>query len=203
MDLLPQSAEHTVSPPPALDLHRLLFDPNLRIHGLIDDTVVTKALDDLKTVRSGEDDLYVEIDTPGGDADGARRLALEFKLFLKHSGRNGYIIGKNTVYSAGVTVLAAFPKACRFLCPQAVLLIHERRLEKDLVLNGPIRSCLQIVREQLALLETAERLENEGFADLVQGSRTSLEELRDHALTNCYLMAARALELGLVEDIAD
>ncbi|PBB88986.1 hypothetical protein EOA75_15565 [Mesorhizobium sp. M1A.F.Ca.IN.022.07.1.1] len=82
------------------------------------------------------------------------------------------------------------------------MLVHERRLEKELVLNGPIRSCLQIVREQLALLQTAERLENEGFEDLVEGSKISLEQLRDHALNNCYLMAERALELGLVADIA-
>ncbi|RUX33442.1 MULTISPECIES: hypothetical protein [unclassified Mesorhizobium] len=183
------------------DRHKLLFDPNARIHGLIDDRAVLNFIDDLKEVRRGEDDLYVEIDTPGGDADGARRMALEAKLFLKHSGRAGYVIGKNTVYSAGVTVLAAFPKAHRYLCPQAVLLIHERRLEKDLVLNGPIRSCLQIVREQLALLETAEQLENEGFADLVRGSRMSLDELRNHAMNSCYLLAEKALELEIVEGI--
>ncbi|PBC01478.1 hypothetical protein CK220_26095 [Mesorhizobium sp. WSM3860] len=180
----------------------MLFEPNLRVHGLIDQTVVSNVLHDLKAVRDGGNDLYVEIDTPGGDADGARRIALEIKLFLKHSGRNGFVLGKNTVYSAGITVLAAFPKGSRFLCPRAVLLVHERRLEKELVLNGPIRSCLQIVREQLALLQTAERLENEGFEDLVEGSKISLEQLRDHALNNCYLMAERALELGLVADIA-
>ncbi|WP_176477805.1 MULTISPECIES: hypothetical protein [unclassified Mesorhizobium] len=52
------------------------------------------------------------------------------------------------------------------------------------------------------MLQTAERLENEGFEDLVEGSKISLEQLRDHALNNCYLMAERALELGLVADIA-
>ncbi|WP_292316585.1 ATP-dependent Clp protease proteolytic subunit [Mesorhizobium sp.] len=185
------------------DRHRLLLDPNLRIHGLIDDRAVMNFLADLKEVRNGENDLYVEIDTPGGDADGARRMALEIKLFLKHSGRAGYVIGKNTVYSAGITVLAAFPKSSRYLCPQAVLLIHERRLEKNLVLNGPIRGCLQIIREQLALLQTAEQLEDEGFADLVRGSRFSLDELRDHAMNSCYLSAEKALELELVQDIAD
>ncbi|CDX46985.1 conserved hypothetical protein [Mesorhizobium sp. ORS 3359] len=181
----------------------MLFEPNLRIHGLIDDRTVVNLLSDLKEVRHGEGDLYVEIDTPGGDADGVRRMALEIKLFLKHSGRAGYVIGKNTVYSAGITDLAAFPKASRYLCPQAVLLIHERRLEKNLVLNGPIRGCLQIIREQLALLQTAEQLEDEGFADLVRGSRFSLDELRDHAMNSCYLSAEKALELELVEDIAD
>lgn len=85
---------------------------------MIDDRAVLNFLDDLKAVRDSENDLYVEVDTQGGDADDARRIALEMKLFLKHSGRSGYILGKNTVYSAGVTILAAFPRASRFLCPQ-------------------------------------------------------------------------------------
>lgn len=184
------------------DFQRLLFNPNARIHGVISDPTVSNFLSDLKAVRDSGDDLYVEIDTPGGDADGARRIALEVGLFLKHSGRCGFVVGKNTVYSAGVTVFAAFPKQSRFLCPQAVLLIHERRLEKQIALNGPIRSCLQIIREQLALLETAEKLEDEGVSDLVADSRLSLEELRNRALNNCYMMAEEALELGLVNSIA-
>jgi ATP-dependent protease ClpP protease subunit len=189
--------------PIAPDHERLLFDPNVRIHGPINDQTVSNFLLDLKAVRDSGEDLYVEIDTPGGDADGGRRMALEIGLFLKHSGRNGLVVGKNTVYSAGVTVFAAFPKQSRFLCRQAVLLIHERRLEKQVALNGPITSCLQIIREQLALLETAEKLEGEGFAALVAGSHLSLEELRSRALTNCYIMSKEALELGLVADIVD
>lgn len=51
------------------------------------------------------------------------------------------------------------------------------------------------------MLETAEELENEGFADLVRGSKMSLDELRGHAMNSCYLMAEKALELKIVEDI--
>jgi ATP-dependent protease ClpP protease subunit len=186
---------------PAPDRHTLLFEPNARIHGLIDDTIVIDFLHDLEAIRKGEGDLYVEIDTPGGNADGARRIALEIKLFLRNSGRNGYVVGKNNIYSAGVTVLAAFPRESRYLCPRAVLLVHERRLDTQVALEGPIRGCLQIVREQLAMLETAQRLEEEGFKDLVEGARISLEELRERAMNSCYIMAEEALELRLVEDI--
>lgn len=132
---------------------------------MIDNTTVSNFLQDLKAVRDAGDDLYVGIDTLGGDAYGGRRIGLKIKLFLGNSDRAAYVIGKNTVYSAGVTILAAFPKSNRFLCQQAVLLIHERRLNERVTLNGPIRSCLQIVREQLSSLETAQRLEDEGFAD--------------------------------------
>ena len=188
-------------PAQAPDRNRLLLEPNARIHGLIDNTTVSNFLQDLKRIRDGRDDLYLEIDTPGGDADGARRIALEVKLFLNNSDRAGYVMGKNTVYSAGVTILAAFPRSNRFLCPRAVLLIHERRLDKQVVLNGPIRGCLQIVREQLALLETAQNLEDEGFADLVRDSNLSLDELREHAVNSCYMMAEKAFENGIVEEV--
>ena len=67
----------------------------------------------------------------------------------------------------GVTILAAFPRDTRYLTEDAILLIYERRLESYIDLNGPIRSCLQIVREQLSLLETAQHLELAGFGELV------------------------------------
>lgn len=185
------------------DNHRLLFEPNARINGLIDNTTVSNFLQDLKFVRDAGDDLYVEIDTEGGDADAGRRIGLEVQLFLKNSGHTGYVLGKNTVYSAGITVFASFPRAHRFLCPRAVLLIHERRLDKQVVLNGPIQSCLQIVREQVALLETAQKLEDQGFAELVEGSKMSFAELREHPVTSCYMMAEEALKFALVEDIVD
>lgn len=80
-------------------------------------------------------------------------------------------------------------------------MIHERRLVKDVKLNGPIRGCLQIVREQLAMLETAEKLEEEGFKQLVDGSQMSLEQLRERAMNSFYMMAEEAQQLGLVADI--
>ncbi|WP_280812031.1 hypothetical protein [Mesorhizobium sp. L48C026A00] len=43
----------------------------------------------------------MEINTNGGDADAARRIALEIRLFRQHSGRNAYCVGKTKVYSAG------------------------------------------------------------------------------------------------------
>jgi hypothetical protein len=72
-------------------------------------------------------------------------------------------VGKTVVYSAGIPIFAAFPKSCRFLTEGAVLLVHERRLEKSLDLKGPLKSCIQIVTEQLHMLKTAERQEMEGF----------------------------------------
>lgn len=122
-------------------------------------------------MRESGQDIIMELNTDGGDADAARRIALEVRLFRRHSGRHVYCVGKTKVYSAaGVTVFAAFPKASRFLTDDAVLLVHERRMQTSIDLNGPLKSCIQIVRERLALLETAEHLEMGGFEELVHGS---------------------------------
>jgi ATP-dependent protease ClpP protease subunit len=181
----------------------LLFRPNVLIYGPIDDKAVLDALDQINALLDGEQDLVVELNTRGGDADAARRIALEIKLFRERSGRNAYCLGKTVVYSAGVTILAAVSKRFRFLTRDAVLLIHERRLEDTISLNGPIKACIQIVREQLSMLETAEKLEMQGFADFAEGSKLSKEELYRRATENCYLFAEEAVELGLVAGILE
>lgn len=179
----------------------LLFKPNLSINGMITPDTVTFALGRLVEIRSSQQVLIAEINTDGGDADAARRIALEIRLFLRHSGQAGYCVGKSNVYSAGVTLLAAFPRENRFLTDDAILLIHERRLEANLQLSGPIRSCLQIVREQLSLLETAQQLEFAGFEELVDGSDLTVDQLYDRAIKNCYMKAETAVRHGLVAGV--
>jgi len=179
----------------------LLFQPNISINGSITDETLSFFLGRLETIRANGEDMILELNTGGGDADVARRIALEIRLFVRHSGHSAYCVGKTRVYSAGVTILAAFPKWCRYLTADAVLLIHERRLDDIISLKGPLKSCVQIVREQLAMLETAEQLEMEGFRELVNGTSLSVEELYDRATKNCYLHADEALKDGLVESI--
>jgi ATP-dependent protease ClpP protease subunit len=184
--------------PPA---SQLLFEPNLSINGQVSDETLVHVLNRLVQIRSDRADLVVEINTQGGDADIARRIALEVRLFRAHSGQNAYCVGKTNVYSAGVTILAAFERENRFLTKDTVLLVHERRLDQSIQLTGPIRSCLQIVREQLELLETAKKLEMEGFRELVDGSTLSLNDIYERAKTNCYLTAEEAMEAGLIGGI--
>jgi ATP-dependent protease ClpP protease subunit len=180
---------------------QLLFEPNLSINGQISSDTLAFVLGRLAQVRADGVDLLVELNTQGGDADVARRIALEVRLFQRHSGRNAFCVGKTSVYSAGVTILAAFERENRYLTDDTVLLVHERRLDESIQLTGPIRSCLQIVREQLQLLETARELEMEGFRELVEGSALSLEDIYEQAKTNCYLTAREAEEAGLIGGI--
>jgi ATP-dependent protease ClpP protease subunit len=199
MDLKPSKSDQP-SPPP-VDQQHLLFEPNISINGLITDDTLAFFLDRLATIRSDGQDMILELNTDGGDADVARRIALEVRLFLRHSGRKACCVGKTKVYSAGVTILAAFPRECRFLTDDAVLLIHERRLDDSVSLKGPLKSCVQIVKEQLEMLETAERLELEGFRELVEGSSLTTDSLYDRATKNFYIHAKEALEAGLIAAI--
>lgn len=97
--------------------------------------------------------------------------------------------------------MAAFPNTHRYPVADTVLLIHERRMQKSLDLNGPIKSNIQIVREMLAQLEMAERIERAGFAELARGSRLADDELYQRATENCNLTTQEALDLTLIAGI--
>ncbi|ESY81080.1 hypothetical protein X739_28145 [Mesorhizobium sp. LNHC220B00] len=72
----------------------------------------------------------MELNTQGRDAMApACRIPLELQLFQHHAGRPSACVGKTNVYSAGITILAAFRKEARYLTRDTVLLVHERRLE--------------------------------------------------------------------------
>jgi ATP-dependent protease ClpP protease subunit len=163
----------------------LLFSPSLSINGLITADTVTFVLDRLQQVRSENSPLRVELNTQGGDADAARRIALELQLFQHHAGRPSACVGKTNVYSAGILILAAFPKEARYLTRDTILLVHQRRLETTLQLNGPINRAGAI-----GTPEDRRELEQEGFAQFAKGSSLSVEELTRRAKTNCYLTAA-------------
>jgi len=110
---------------------KLLFEPNISLNGLIaEESTLPFFLERLAAVRSSGEDIILELNTAGGDADAACRIALEIRLFIRHSGRQAYCVGKTVIYSAGVSIFAAFPKSCRFLTEDAVLLVLSTAEEK-------------------------------------------------------------------------
>jgi ATP-dependent protease ClpP protease subunit len=180
---------------------KFLLTPNVQLFGPIDIVAVRDCLQSIRAVRDSEAPLVFELTTEGGDAEGGRRIALEIRHLREHFGRETYFIGKTVVMSAGATIMSAFPRECRWLTADTMLLIHERRMQRTINLDGPTGSNLQIIRETLALLETAEEIEKQGFADLAQGSRLSADELYRRARGNYYLSAEQALELDLIAGV--
>lgn len=181
-------------------LTRWAMRPHIRLLGEIDDACLGNFLDQLTSCLNdgSTDDIVLEIMTPGGDADVGRRIGLEMNLTMERLQRPAIFIGKTIVYSAGVTIMAAFPRERRYLSRDCVLLIHPRKLDKDLILTGPLRSSIQVARAAVAQLELGQRVEADGFDRLIAGSDVTHDEILEQTNSNWYLTAQEALERGLI-----
>jgi ATP-dependent protease ClpP protease subunit len=143
--------------------------------------------------------LVVAVTTNGGDAELARRIVLEVRLVRKRLGRRLVFVGKTQVHSAGVTIMSAFPRRDRYLSRDTTLLIHSRQLEKSVDVAGPMALSLPRIKALLAEMELGLRLEQEGFAALIEGSDIGMDELQRRAPESWYMTADEALRRGLVQ----
>ena len=128
-------------------------------------------------------------------------MADDIRLLEDHDGREILFLGKVAVYSAGATFMAAFPVGRRFLTRHTRLMIHERSIRKEVVLNGPLRMVVASIKAALHEVEHSILIEEEGFRDIVRDSKVDFEELREKAPSNWYIEAEEARELGLVLDV--
>ena len=175
----------------------LVCRPQISLIGEVNEAMARDLHDGLHQ-WDGTSDLGVEITTPGGDAELGRRMVLDVTLARNaHEGRIIFL-GKTEIYSAGVTLMSAFPRADRYLSSDAVLLIHCRQLEKTVELSGPIRASLPKLDAVRRQIEVGVRLENDNFARLIEGSDVGMEELEQKAISNWYVTAQEALDRGLV-----
>lgn len=97
--------------------------------------------------------------------------------------------------------MAAFPKEYRFLTDDAILLIHERRVEKEIKINGPMRNNIETIEEKLAEFKNAQLVEKRDYRALAKGSKLSAEDVIERAMTNWYVTAEEALDLGFIQGI--
>ncbi len=177
----------------------LAQEPAIRLYGAVDDAFLGRFLEQLKPLRGCSQALVFELSTIGGDADVARRIAEEIRLCREVGGMDLHFVGKAMVYSAGVMIMAAFPVAHRHLSRDAVLLIHEWQIEKEIRFSGALRVCAATAHDFLAELEVAHKLERQTFTELVQGTRLDYEQLKTQvAKADWYLLAEEAEQLGLV-----
>jgi len=178
----------------------LLARPHIRLSGTVDQSMYTSFREQLEECP-GEGTLVIAITTLGGDPEVARTMADDVRLLVEHDGREILFLGKVAVYSAGATFMAAFPVDRRFLTRQTRLMIHERLISKQLSINGPLRMCVASIKAALHEIEHSIQIEEEGFRDIVRGSRVDFEELREKAPANWYIEAEEARDLGLVLDV--
>lgn len=146
--------------------------------------------------------VVVELTTLGGDPEVARMMGEDIRFGTDVApGRRFVFLGKAAIYSAGTTFMSFFSRPNRYLTRGTRLMIHERKLAKTVQLNGPLTTCIASVKATLHEIESSIEIQNEGFANLVRGSRVTLDEVLRRAPENWYIEAGQAQELGLIEGV--
>ena len=175
--------------------------PDIRLFGKVDESMLTTFLQQQAAVRWNTT-VSLELSTSGGNADIGRRIALELSQWQQATPVTIHFLGKSYVYSAGVTIMSAIPPTRRFLTADCELLIHERKMQKVLHLEGALRGCRTLVQDALAEIDSGQRLERVGFAKLVEGTRLTIDDVMAKVLErDWYLTADEAVGLGLVAAI--
>lgn len=187
--------------PPAGDIPDILHSPQVTLIGDLEYPMVGRFIEQLADAERKGGDIAVQLTTLGGGAEVARRLVREIDDARRRIEGRFLFLGKTTVYSAGVTMMAAFPREDRFLTRDTMLLIHGRQLDKNVALNGAMRSSRPKLEALISEIDCALRLEDESYERLTRGSRISAREACEKGLHNWYLTGDEAEKLGLVAGI--
>lgn len=146
--------------------------------------------------------VVVELSTLGGDPEVARMMGEDIRFHSEHEPRRRFVfLGKAAIYSAGATFMSFFARRNRFLTRGTRLMIHERKLQVQIKLNGPLTRCIANLRAELNEVEHSIQIQNEGFQNLIAGSSITLDEVLERAPENWYIEANEAKALGLIEGV--
>lgn len=150
----------------------------------------------------GEGLVVIELSTLGGDPEVARMMGEDVRYHSEMAPQRRFVfLGKAAIYSAGTTFMSFFATANRYLTRGTRLMIHERKLSKKLNVEGPLTTCVASVRATLNEIEASIAIQNEGFANLIRGSRVTMEQVLDKAPSNWYIEAGEAQQLGLIQAV--
>jgi len=146
--------------------------------------------------------VVVELSTLGGDPEVARMMGEDVRYQSDlDSSRHFVFLGKAAIYSAGTTFMSFFVRDNRYLTRGTRLMVHERKLNKTLNIDGPLTSCIATVKATLHEIEASVAIQNEGFENLVRGSSVTMQQVLERAPYNWYLEAKEALSLGLIRAV--
>jgi ATP-dependent protease ClpP protease subunit len=178
------------------------LNPAILLAGTVDEQMYAQFREQLDQAP-GEGLVVIELSTLGGDPEIARMIGEDMRFHSANgpADRRFVFLGKTAVYSAGATLMSFFARGNRYLTRGTRLMIHERQMHKQLAIEGPLTSAIDIVRASLHEIEAAIAIQNEGFANLVEGSALTLEQLLQKTPNNWYIEAQEAKALGLVEDV--
>ena len=178
----------------------LLARPHIQLHGTVDDMMYARFKTQLAEAPI-DGALIVSITTLGGDPEMGRAMGDDIRLLRDYTGRETLFLGKVAVYSAGATFMSAFPTTSRFLTRGTRVMLHERLMSSTVQLSGPLSTLPAVLKAKLHEIEHSILIQEEGFADIVAGSKVTLDQLREKATSNWYIEAEEARDLGLVLDV--
>jgi ATP-dependent protease ClpP protease subunit len=186
------------TPPLAPDMFAY---PAISLSGMVDDEM-HKSFRSQLAKAPNEGLVVVSLGTLGGDPEVARMMGEDVRLHSSIAPQRRFVfLGKAAVYSAGATFMSFFARPNRYLTRGTRLMIHERKLAKDLHIEGPLTTCVATLEALLNEVHESIRIQNEGFESLIHGSSITLEEVLRRAPSNWYIEAQDALRLGLVEAV--
>jgi ATP-dependent protease ClpP protease subunit len=175
--------------------------PAIALYGPVDDAMYTNFRGQLAN-SNDRDFVVVELSTLGGDPEVARMMGEDIRFISETSPNRRFVfLGKAAIYSAGTTFMSFFARSNRYLTRGTRLMIHERKLAKELRLDGPLTTCVATVKAALNEIESSIAIQNEGFQNLILGSSVTMDEVLQRAPSNWYVEAEDARQMGLVEAV--
>jgi ATP-dependent protease ClpP protease subunit len=175
--------------------------PAIALSGVVDYEMYTKFRQQFDQAAD-KSLVVIELSTLGGDPEVARMMGEDVRFASETEPTRRFVfLGKAAIYSAGVTFMSFFARPNRYLARGTRLMIHERKLSKKLVIDGPLTTCVAVVKATLNEIESSIDIQNEGFQNLVLGSSVTLDEVIKRAPSNWYVAAEEAKQLGLVEAV--
>ena len=75
------------------------------------------------------------------------------------------------------------------------------KMSKTLSIDGPLTTCIATLEATLNEIRESIAIQNEGFENLIIGSRVTMDEVLRRAPSNWYIEAQEAVDLGLVEAV--
>lgn len=176
-------------------------NPAVRLSGTVDYFMYENFRAQLNNAQP-EGLIVVELSTLGGDPEVARMMGEDIRYHTEVDPQRRFVfLGKAAIYSAGTTFMSFFARENRYLTRGTRLMIHERKLTKTLEISGPLTTCIAGVKATLHEIESSIEIQNEGFANLIVGSKVTMDEVLSRAPSNWYLEAQEAQSLGLIEGI--
>src|SRR6201996_3615283 len=176
-------------------------DPAIILSGTVDYAMYKEFRERLASASS-QRLVVVELSTLGGDPEVARMMGEDVRYHSDlEPDRHFVFLGKAAIYSAGTTFMAFFARDNRYLTRGPRLMIHERKLNKTLQIDGPLTTCVATVKATLNEIEASIAIQNEGFENLVRGSSVTMDQVLEHAPYNWYIEAQEALRLGLISGV--